>query len=128
MATVKYNLGTVGGISATELFSGSVGNITGNNTSKITLNDDITNYKFLVFDFYCGFSNGNTSKRYYSRIISAKQFTNLFNNANTSVNISFCWGYSDYTDYFDIIKDGTTTNVLSTRSNFTQCIRIVGIN
>lgn len=121
----KYNLGTVSGITVTELWSGSVGDITGIvDKAKITLNDDLTNYKFLVFDFYCGFDGGT---RYYSRVISVQQFTNLFNDTDANTRITFCWGYGDFTDCFDIYKD-STTKVLHTVSGFTQCIRIVGIN
>ena len=120
----KYNLGTVGGITVTELWSGLVGNLTSIVTGKITLNDDITNYKFLVFDFHCGFGGGT---RYYSRVISVQQFTNLFKETNANSTISFCWGYSNTSDYFDIAKD-STTKVLNTNSNLTQCIRILGIN
>ena len=124
----KYNLGTVGGIAVTELWSGSAGNITGDGECRITLNDNITNYKFLIFDFYCT-ANGNIAKRYYSKFISVQQFTNFFNNADpANTTISFTWGYSGYTDYFDILRDGTTTNVLSIFYNYTQCLRIVGIN
>ena len=58
----------VGGMAVTELWSGSVGNLTSVlDKAKITLNDDFTNYKFLVFDFCCGANNG-TGKRYYSRV------------------------------------------------------------
>ena len=39
----KYNLGTVGGMAVTELWSGSVGNLTGRvDKAKITLNDEYT--------------------------------------------------------------------------------------
>ena len=123
----KYNLGTVGGITVTELWSGSVGDITGIvDKAKITLNDDFTNYKFLIFDFYCGFSGG-AAKRYYSRVISVQQFTNLFNNTDATTRITFTWGYGNSTDCFDIYQD-STTKVLNTVSNCTQCIRILGIN
>ena len=127
MATVKYNLGTVGGMAVTELWSGSAGNITSSGADKITLNDNITNYKFLIFDFYCS-ANGSTAQRYYSKFISVQQFTDFFNNTNTDTNISFVWGYDSCTDYFDIIKNGTTTKVLNFICNYTQCLRIVGIN
>ena len=116
----------VGGIDVTELWSGSVGNLTGVvDKTKITLNDDLTNYKFLVFDLYCGTNRGET-KRYYSRIISVQQFTNLFNKDSSS-RISFTYGYGNFTDCFDIYYD-STTKVLNTVSNSTQCLRIVGIN
>ena len=124
----KYNLGTVGGITVTELFSGSVGNITGAGAAKITLNDDLTNYKFLIFDMYCSFSTGGANRRYYSRVISVQQFINLINKGNASTTISITWGYSNLNDYFDIKHDSTTTKVLNFSSNFTQCLRIVGIN
>ena len=123
----KYNLGTVGsGIVVTELFSGSVGNVKGSGADRITLNDNITNYKFLVFDFYVGF-NGGEGTRYYSKVISVQQFINLFNNPKSDTNISFCWGYSNVDDYFDILQ-GSTTMVLKIIFNRTQCLRIVGIN
>ena len=122
----KYNLGTVGGITVTELWSGSVGNLTGVvDKAKITLNDDFTNYKFLIFDFHCGLNGGT---RYYSRVISVQQIINLFNDADNSTTISFCWGYGNTTDYFDIRHKDSTTKVLNTNSNSTQCIRIFGIN
>ena len=122
----KYNLGTVGGgMIIKELFSGSVGSLTGVNNAKITLNDDFTNYKFLIFDFHCGLNGGT---RYYSRVISVQQIINLFNDADNSTTISFCWGYGNTTDYFDIRHQYSTTKVLNTNSNSTQCIRIVGIN
>ena len=121
----KYNLGTVGGMAVTEIFRGSVGSLTGSIISKITLNDDITNYNFLVFDFHCGYGRGS---RYYSRVISVQQFINLFNDADINTTISFCWGYSTTNDYFDIQYKDSTTNVLNTASNYTQCIRILGIN
>ena len=123
----KYNLGTVGGINVTELFSGSVGSLAGNFAGKITLNDDITNYKFLIFDLYC-YADGGAGKIYYSRVISVQQFTNLFNNADNTPHISFCWGYSSYNDFFEIVKNDTTTKVLNITSRYTQCLRIVGIN
>ena len=125
MATVKYNLGTVGGIAVTELWSGSVGSLADRvDNVKITLNDDLTNYKFLVFDFHCEYYS---SRKYYSRVISVQQFTNLFNNTNASEQISFAWGYNNANDYFEIAKD-STTKVLNIVSNCTECIRIVGIN
>ena len=125
MAQIKYNLGTIGGMTVTELWSGSVGNLAGIvNNVKITLNDDFTNYKFLVFDFNRGFNGGS---RYYSRVISVQQFTNLFNNTDTIACINFNWGYGSDTDYFDIYQD-STTRVLNISSNSTQCTRIVGIN
>ena len=128
MATVKYNLGNVGGMAVTELWSGSVGNVTGGGAGEIILNDNITNYKFLIFDFYCT-ADGSIAKRYYSKFISVQQFTNFFNNADaTNTTISFTWGYSGYTDYFDIRRNGTTTKVLNFIYNYTQCLRIVGIN
>ena len=125
----KYNLGTVGsGIVVTELWSGSVGNIKGEiDKAKITLNDDLTNYKFLIFDFYCSLG-GTNSIRYYSRVISVQQFTNLFNDANVyDTHINFNMGYSNLNDYFDIYQD-STTKVLNVSSRYTQCLRIVGIN
>ena len=124
----KYNLGTVGsGIVVTELWSGSVGSLTGMLVgTKITLNDDFTNYKFLVFDFCSGSDNGAT-KRCHSKVISVHQFINLFNNADTDTAISFCWGYNNSPDFFDISKN-STTKVLNTDSQYTQCTRILGIN
>ena len=124
----KYNLGTVGGgMIIKELFSGSVGSLTSAGAGKITLNDNITNYKFLIFDFYC--SDGGMGKRYYSRFISVQQFTNFFNSADTaSTTMSFNWGYGNLTDYFDILYNGTTTKVLNIIYNYTQCLRILGIN
>ena len=127
MATVKYNLGTVGGMAVTELWSGSVGSFaTAVLGSKITLNDEFTNYKFLAFDFCCSF-NGREPKRYHSEFISVQQFTNLFNNADATTNITFTWGFGSYNDCFEILKD-STTKVLNTNSQYTQCTRIVGIN
>ena len=127
----KYNLGNVGGMAVTELWSGSVGSLTGVvDKAKITLNDEFTNYKFLVFDFQCSYNGNASSKKYYSKVISVQQFINLFNNEDaTTKSISFNWGYSNLADYFEIYKDSTsTTKVLNTVSNYTQCTRIVGIN
>ena len=127
MAQIKYNLGTVGGMAVTELWSGSVGHLTGSAVleAKITLNDDLTNYKFLIFDFYCSY-NGNDPKVYYSRVIPVQQFINLFNNAATAL-IAFTWGFGNLNDAFYIRKD-STTNVLNTDSQYTQCLRVVGIS
>lgn len=123
----KYNLGTVGsGIVVTELWSGLVGNLASSVVDKITLNDNITNYKFLIFDFCCSY-NGGSGKRYYSRVVSVQQFTNLFNDAGADSHISFTWGYGTITDFFDIHQD-STTKVLNYSCNFTQCTRILGIN
>ena len=124
----KYNLGTVGGMAVTELWSGSVGNLIGSNIgTKITLNDDITNYKFLIFDFCSVYSADVSAKRYYSRVISVQQFTNVFNDANANTAVSFNWGYGSATEYFDIQKN-STTKVLNFNSSYTQCLRILGIN
>ena len=117
MATVKYNLGTVGGMAVTELWSGTTGA-----TGGITLNDDITNYKFLVFDFKT--LNG-ADNIYFTKLISAEQMKKLINNNN--VFISFVWGYSSNNDYFNLVY-GTTTKILHYSASITQCTRIVGIN
>ena len=125
MATVKYNLGTVGGMAVTELFSGSVGSISAVNNIKITLNDDLTNYKFLVFDLNC--VRNASSNRYYSRIVSVQQFINLINSTDTDTLVSLCWGYSNCDDYFEFNKV-STTRVLNTSCRYSICTRILGIN
>ena len=127
MATVKYNLGTVGGIAVTELWSGSVGNLTSQATYKITLNDDLTNYKFLIFDFWCTVNGDMSTRRCFSRFVSVQQFINLFNSAVASTTLVFCWGLNNINDFFVINKD-STTKVLNAMSMYTQCLRIVGIN
>ena len=127
MATVKYNLGTVGGMAVKELFSGSVGSLTNESKDKITLNDDLTNYKFLVFDFCCSNEGNASSLIYYSRVLSVQQFINLFNNTHTNTVLSLCWGYGNANDYFEFNKP-STTKVLDVSYKYTQCTRIVGIN
>ena len=127
MATVKYNLGTVGGMAVTELWSGSAGSLVGEDIGiTVTLNDDITNYKFLIFDFYCALG-GNNSIRYYSRVIPVQQFINLINGTNTNTLVSFCWGYSNVDDYFEFNKV-STTRVLNASCRYSRCTRILGIN
>lgn len=122
----KYNLGTVGGIAVTELWSGIEGGLgTISKSGSITLNDDITNYKFLVFDLKI--AHGTTNSRYITKLISVEQIKNLINDNISSVDISFVWGYSSNTDFFDI-RCGTTTKILQYTANNSQCIRIVGIN
>ena len=127
MATVKYNLGTVGGMAVTELWSGTTGSlISAVSGVKIALNDEFTNYKFLVFDLCTGYDNG-TLKRYYSKVISVQQIINLINNADANEHITFTWGFGSYNDCFEILQD-STTKVLNTNSQYTQCTRIVGLN
>ena len=125
MATVKYNLGTVGGIAVTELWSGIAGNIKGSGNGTITLSDDLSNYKFLILDFCC--SCNDTEIWYYSRTISVKQVINYFNNTNTGIYIAFACGYRSSSDYFTIYKN-STTKALNISCYCTQCLRIVGIN
>ena len=127
MATVKYNLGTVGGMAVTELWSGSVGNLASEGTGKITLNDDLTNYKFLIFDLYCTSAGDISTRRYYdSKVVSVQHLINEFNEAVADTNMVFCWGHSN-DDIFAITKD-STTKVLNFKSRYTHCTRIVGIN
>ena len=121
----KYNLGTVSGITVTELWSGIEGDLTASKSGSITLNDDITNYKFLVFDLKIAYST--TASRYVTRLISVEQIKNLINDNTNNISISFVWGYSNTTDYFNIIY-GTTTKILKYADSKSQCIRIVGIN
>ena len=122
----KYNLGTVGGgMIITELFSGIEGSLNGPKQGSITLNDDITNYKFLVFDLKI--AHDVNAIRYITRLVSVEQIKNLINDNTNNVAVSFVWGYSNNTDYFNIIY-GTTTKILQCVANKSQCLKIVGIN
>ena len=120
MATVKYNLGTVSGISVTELWSGTtVG------TGTITFEKDISEYKLLVLDFIVNFNGA----RYFSnQIISTQHIINVVNYKESQTKIfSLCWGYSGSSDYFNILNT-STLNSWDYISNNSQCTRIVGIN
>lgn len=127
VATVKYNLGPVGGMAVTELWSGTSGQLVGkDNDITVTLNDDITNYKLLVFDFKVSHNSGK-SFIYNSKIITPSQIINLINDNNINTWVTFCWGYGDTTDYYELHAGGTT-RTLKAISNNTVCLRIVGIN
>ena len=127
MAQIKYNLGAIQqGIAVTELWSGSVGGTNETTNIKIPLNDDLANYKFLVFDFIYNKAI-NTYMYYYSEIISVQQFIKLFNTTYANAAISFCWGYSNVDDYFELNKV-STTKVLNASCKYTRCTRILGIN
>ena len=127
----KYNLGKVGGMTMTELFSGTAGNPDNiSNSGTITLNDKLSNYKFLVFDFKVKLFLNN--KYYYiSKIILSDQIVNLVNLKEPNTLVDFCWHYSNVykneNDYFDIFNTSTLTS-LDYDSRRSQCIRIVGIN
>ena len=126
----KYNLGNINSIIETELFSGIAGNVEGTNTGTITLNDKLSNYKFLVFDFKVKLVKLN-NYYYISKIILSDQIVNLVNLKEPNTMIDFCWHFSNVyqneNDYFDIFNTSTLTS-LDYRSNRSQCIRIVGIN
>ena len=122
----KYNLGTVSSVIETELWSGIAGNVEGTDTGTITLNDKLSNYKFLIFNFKVKLI---TLKSYYyiSKIISSQQFLNLIADNDPKTMIDFCWCYTSENDYFDILNTTTLTS-LDYRSGYSQCIKIVGIN
>ena len=127
----KYNLGKVDGMTMTELFNGTAGNPDNiSNSGTITLNDKISNYKFLVFDFKVKLY---TINRYYyiSKIILSEQFLNLIADNNPQTMIDFCWHYTNVykneNDFFDISSTSTLTS-LNYSSRRSQCIRILGIN
>ena len=122
----KYNLGTVSSVIETELWSGIAGNVEGTDTGTITLNDKLSNYKFLIFNFKVKLV---TLKSYYyiSKIISSQQFLNLIADNDPKTMIDFCWCYTSENDYFDILNTTTLTS-LDYRSGYSQCIKIVGIN
>ena len=124
----KYNLGTVGGMAVTELWSGIAGNleIVGVSTGTITLSDNLSNYKFLVFDFKVYLKvDGNYF--YISKIISSQQFLNLIADNKPNTMVDFCWGYARENDYFNIHNTSTLTS-LDYECESIQCLRIVGIN
>ena len=122
----KYNLGNIDSIIETELFSGTAGNIEGTDTGTITLNDNLSNYKFLIFNFKVKLVKLN-SYYYISKIISSQQFLNLIADNDPNTMIDFCWCYTSENDYFDILNTTTLTS-LDYRSGYSQCIKIVGIN
>ena len=126
VAQIKYNLGNVGGMAVTELWSGSAGNFSGSTTGvTLTLNDDITNYKFLVFCFKV--ANNVTDIIQVTKLISVEQIKNLINDNKGNVYVSFVWGYSSNDDYFNLVH-GTTAKILHCDANKPLCTRIVGIN
>ena len=120
----KYNLGIVGGITVTELFSGSEGNVSGSFSGTLTLNDDISNYKFLVFDLMTDFNN---SMRCFSRIISCPHYLERIGNSSIKWSFFLCMGYSSSNDYFNITSISTLKTINFTGSN-SKCVRILGIN
>ena len=121
----KYNLGEVGGITVTELWSGTTGSNTGSTSGTITFEKDLSNYKLLVLDFTVGFNN---SKRYFSQIVSVQHVIDFVNNNSTSVkSFGFCWGYSGSSDFFNILNTSTLKSWDYSTSN-SQCVRILGIN
>lgn len=127
MAQIKYNLGTVSGITVTELWSGASGKTVGRSEGLIVaLNDDFTNYKFLVFEFKVSYNSGNSST-YTSKIITPSQIINVINDNKVSIGLDFCWGYNGSGDFYEL-KAESTTRTLKAISNNSQCIRILGIN
>ena len=127
METVKYNLGAVGGITVTELWSGISGQAVGaGGEVTIELNDDITNYKLLVFEFKVSYSNG-TNFTYYDAITTSSRFINLINGGSNNTFLDFCWGYGTENNYYEI-KPWSTTKTLKATDRNSQCMRILGIN
>ena len=122
----KYNLGTVSSVIETELWSGTAGNVEGTDTGTITLSDNLSNYKFLIFNFKVKLIKLN-SYYYISKIISSQQFLNLIADNDPNTMIDFCWCYTSENDYFDILNTTTLTS-LDYRSGYSQCIKIVRIN
>ena len=122
----KYNLGTVVGMTVTELFSGSEGNMSGSGVGTITLNDDVSNYNFLVFDLIVGF---NDTIRYFSKIISCPHFLEFLdsNNNNKKASFGFIWGYPPSTDFFNLLYTSTLKTIDFNCLN-SKCVRILGIN
>ena len=105
----------------------------GNSTNSIStaysatleLSDSIENFEML--GLYLTSVASGTAYRYFYREVPVDLIIDFINSAETNDDdtISFCWGYGNSADYFDIQK-ASTVNSLTVSANKINATKIVG--
>lgn len=105
------------------LFEGEVGNFYEGATIKIPLSNSYKEYDILGFYLRQRWGDGI---RFIYREIPTEILNELINSNSSNNTVSFCWGYSNSGDFFDI-QTSSTDNELTVILYTSLCTKIVGI-
>lgn len=125
---VKSGQSGSGNIEPVVLWEGnSTNSISTAYSTTLELSDSIE--KFDIVGLYLISVASGTAYRYFYREVPADLVVDFINSAETNDDdtISFCWGYGNSADYFDIQKS-STVNSLVVAGNKINATKIVGIN